>query len=114
MYEVRFFEDQHWLDRARFMVVQRYNNGDIEVVRPDGTRYIYQNAPGVERQWADEDFFVIPLDALTSLHSQLTKKMRLDGIDDSQSLREDYNAERERVDTLMGLAIRIADSSVQR
>jgi hypothetical protein len=29
-------------------------------------------------------------------------------------LCKDYNAERERVDTLMGLAIRIADSSVQR
>jgi len=46
MYEVRFFEDQHWLD-----------------------------------------------------------------IDDSQSLRKDYTAERERVDTMLTTLLRIADRS---
>jgi hypothetical protein len=109
MYEVRFLEDQHWLDRARFMVARRYNNDDLEVLRPDGQSVVYTSAPGAATSFEDKDWFTIPLDALVPLHSHLTKKLRLDGLDDGQGLRKDYNAERERVDTLMATVIRIAD-----
>lgn len=117
MYEVRFAEDEHWLDRGRYLVYRKIEGANFSqmlVLRPDGTEFVYELSPTVEVRLAPEDWFRIPLDALGALHGALAKKLRLDGIEDPRALRQDYDAERERVDTLMASLIRIADASVLR
>jgi len=113
MWEVRFAEDDLAFDRARYLVFERFYGlagaGGMRILRPDGTQYQYEANPGTWTNFAPEDWHSIPLDALAALHASLAQKMRVDGLDDGRALRRDYDAERERVDTLMASVIRIAD-----